>query len=520
MPQPAASADDDDVLGLYPLRDFRLTTGARAGAALQRQAAWYFRDERIAVPAATVPQASFARGMRVDADLRAWAKLPPTASTYPPLVWLAAPDIVRNARCAIDDTTITTATGSLPLRLAPKIAMNRSWFDATSAAFFAVRPCRLHGARDGDAFVARTFWPEDFRLGPQPPALTALSVPDQPAASLRHWMRDSPYGGARAPFAAQTLWRRNGSGDWRRRAVLALVINGAQGDDDEAHGGHFAIATGRIADDGDIGHWLVNNFYSLDVESEKGILPAPVRLADYQGDVNSGQSWYRPSYAIVAVLDDARAALRVQDALHRVYLQFFRHQLAYYHPTANCTSISVDTLRALGLHVPACGATHGVLPWLGLPFIALHERSLARAKLAFDYLTVERTRLMPALAAEAAFASLWALAHGDLAHQGDLGRTLARDLAALAWLRIPQFPSSRAWGNAPALSIAEYRARAPRDPAQAQIIPLPPRAFPDALRDDDLLPPRQPSDTAVAAWGAASLVALPWLAWRRWRRRD
>ena len=516
MPQPATPATADDVLGLYPLRDFRLTTGAKAGAALQRQAAWYFRDERIAVPIATVPQANFARGLRVDADLRAWARLGPTASTYPPLVWLAAPEVVRDARCSADGTAVTTAHGSLPLRLAPRIAMNRSWFDASSAAYFAQRAMRLHGTRDGDAFVARTWWPEDFRLGPHAPALHALPVPGDPAASLRDWMRAMPYGGARAPFAAQTLWRRDAAADWRGRAVLALVINGAQGDDDEAHGGHFALATGRIADDGDIGDWLVNNFYSLDVESEKGVLPAPVRLADYQGDLNSGQSWYRPSYAIVAVLADPRAALRVQDALHRVYLQFWRHQLAYYHPTANCTSISIDALRTLGLHIPACGPTQRALPWLALPAIALHERSLAKARLAFDYLTVERTRLLPALAAEAALARLWALAHGDLRRQGDLGRVLARDLTALAWLRFPQFPSSRAWGGAPAISIAEYRSRAPRDPAQAQIIPLPPRAFPDALRDDDLLPPpRHPSDVAAAAWGALTLAAVAGLVSRR-----
>lgn len=203
-----------------------------------------------------------------------------------------------------------------------------------------------------------------------------------------------------------------------------------------------------------------------------------MRLADYQGDLNAGQSWYRPSYAIVAVLTDERVPLRVQDALHRVYLQFWRHQLAYYHPTTNCTSISVDTLRALGLRIAPCGPTHGVLPWLGFPALVAHARSLAKAKLAFDYLTVERTRLLPALAAEAALASLWALAHGDLRGEGDLGRSLAQDIVGLAWLRLPQFPSSRAWGDAPAVSIAEYRSRAPRDPAQAQVIPLPPRAVP------------------------------------------
>ena len=70
--------------------------------------------------------------------------------------------------------------------------------------------------------------------------------------------------------------------------------------------------------DGRIGDWLVNNFYSLDVESEKGILAAPVPLDNYLGDLNSGQGWYRPSYMLVAVLRDERAAVLVQSALNRV----------------------------------------------------------------------------------------------------------------------------------------------------------------------------------------------------------
>ena len=85
--------------------------------------------------------------------------------------------------------------------------------------------------------------------------------------------------------------------------MLAFIVNGAQGDDDEAHAGHFAIVTGRIADDGAIGDWLVNNFYTLDAESEKGIIAAPVPLDNYLADLNSGQAYYRPSHLLVAVLE-------------------------------------------------------------------------------------------------------------------------------------------------------------------------------------------------------------------------
>ncbi len=298
------------------------------------------------------------------------------------------------------------------------------------------------------------------------------------------------------------------------------MVNGAQGDDDEAHGGHFALVTGRVADDGSIGDWLVNNFYTLDAESEKGIVAAPVPLDNYLSDLNSGQGWYRPSYLVIAVLRDARVPALVQSALNRVYNQFYRHQLTYYHPTENCTSISVDTLRALGWPIPARGPSSRLLAWLGFPVLALKERSIAKAKLSFDYLYADQTRLFPAAAAEEAFASLWALAHGAAgAEASRIQSMLAQDLDALAFVRMPQFPSSRAIGDAPAVTTREYQARIPSDPALVQIVPVPPRPFPAALRDPDLLPPaRHPSDYAMVIWGILSIVGIPLLLWRAWRR--
>ena len=202
------------------------------------------------------------------------------------------------------------------------------------------------------------------------------------------------------------------------------MVNGAQGDDDEAHGGHFAIVTGRVQADGSIGDWLVNNFYSLDVESEKGIIAAPVPLDNYLADLNSGQGWYRPTTMLVAVLHDERAAVLVQSALNRVFNQFYRHQLVYYHPNQNCASISVDTLRALGWEVPARGPSSRVLAWLAIRSSRSRTCSIGKARLAFDYLRTDQTRLMPAAALEEAFASLLAIgrrrrvaaAQGKLAH--------------------------------------------------------------------------------------------------------
>ena len=93
---------------------------------------------------------------------------------------------------------------------------------------------------------------------------------------------------------------------------------------------------------------------------------------------------------------------------------------------------------------------------------------------------------------------------------------------ALAFVRFPQFPSSRTFGDAPAVSTWEYRARVPNDPALAQIVPVPPRPFPAALRDADLLPARWTlADCATLVWCVLSVVGVPLLLWRWWtRRRD
>jgi hypothetical protein len=381
----------------------------------------------------------------------------------------------------------------------------------------------VRGSPTSDGFAARTFWPEDFRVGGAAPAPRTLPAGLPPAEALRSLMREEPRGGAQSPYTASTLWQKAGMpADWTGRPVLALMVNGAQGDDDEAHGGHFALVTGRVQADGQIGNWLVNNFYSLDVESEKGILAAPVPLDNYLGDLNSGQGWYRPSYMIVAVLKDERAAVLVQSALNRVYNQFWRHQLVYYHPNENCASISIDVLRALGWSIPRRGPTSRTLAWLGFPFIALKELSVGKAKLAFDYLRTDQTRLMPAAALEEAFATLLAFGHGT-APSGDefLARMLAEDLEALAFVRFPQFPSSRAFGDAPAVTTWEYKALIPNDPALVQIVPVPPRPFPEALRDPDLIPPAwRPSDYAVLVWGLLTVVGIPFVLWRLWRWRQ
>ena len=511
--------------GLYPASDFRLTDGQCTDCPTIPQALWYFRHETIAVPKPGSPVASFATGVPTPADIRAWlaGREPGAAPEYPPLVWVAAPDVIAGARLSADATTLEHATGTLHASLAPKIALNRSYFDASSAAFFCRRTVKVRGRIADGTIVIRTLWPEDFRLD-RAPASQRLAADLPHPLALRALIRSEPAGGARSPFAASTLWQR----DPARppvppgRAVLGLMVNGAQGDDDEAHAGHFAIVTGRTRDDGAIGDWLVNNFYTLDSESEKGILAAPVPLDNYLADLNSGQGWYRPTHMLVAVLAGDRASALVQAALNRVYNQLWRHQLVYRHATMNCTGISVDVLRTLGWEVPVRGPASRVVAALGFPYFALRERSIAKACVGFDYLTADQTRLMPAAAFEEAGASLLALVAADTAKArktGTLARMLAADLDAVAFVRFPQFPSSRKFGDAPAVTVREFHSRVPAEPGLLQIVPVPPRPFPATLRDPDLLPERRPASSyAAMIWGVLLVVGIPIFLYRRWLR--
>ena len=189
-------------LGLYPAAAFRITTGADANAETGRQALWYFRGESIAVPTNDKPIASFTPGVRVDDDLRGWleARRDSVASDHPPLVWIAAPDVVVGARLADNGTELATTEGDLAFRLTPRIALNRSYYDASSARYFSMRPTKVRGTIASGAIVARTLWPEEFRLAQLPP-LRPLS-PDRPTAlALRERVRADHDGSARSRVA-------------------------------------------------------------------------------------------------------------------------------------------------------------------------------------------------------------------------------------------------------------------------------------------------------------------------------
>ena len=274
---------------------------------------------------------------------------PAAALEFPPLVWVAAPDVVSGARLSADLASLEFSAGSLRASLVPKIALNRSYFDASSAEFFRGRTIKVRGRIADGAIAMRTLWPEDFRIDRAPPRLS-LAADMSTGLALRALMRAEP----RAVREAPSLHRPCGSATRRgTRRRQDVPCSESWSTARRATTTRRTRATSRSSrdgpEDGAIGDWLVNNFYALDSESEKGILAAPVPLDNYLADLNSGQGWYRPSQMLVLVLADDRAAALVQAALNRVYNQFWRHQLAYRHASMNCAGISVDVLRVAGL---------------------------------------------------------------------------------------------------------------------------------------------------------------------------
>jgi hypothetical protein len=52
------------------------------------------------------------------------------------------------------------------------------------------------------------------------------------------------------------------------------------------------------------------------------------------------------------------------------------------------------------------------------------------------------------------------------------------------------------------------------------MVPVPPRPFPETLRDDDLLKPRlHPSDIATRVWGAIAVAGVAAAVYRMLRKR-
>jgi hypothetical protein len=514
-PVAVRDALDATHFGLYDGADFRIVDGACTDCLTIPQALWYFRDDVIAVP--KPEPAGFSSQRTAQQDVREWVQSHPEGDgSRPPLLWLGSPQIVDGVRLDSGAKGLIGAAGN-HLGFAPvkKIDSNLSYFDASSVRHLAGRRLKLRGRVEGDNFVARTIWPADYDLD-----FPRLSYKPLDAGETLVGLVRADGGGANLPLAARVLWQRDAKSarEWAGKPALAFMLNGAQGDDDEAHGGHFAIATGAFGPAGEWGDWLVNNFYNLDSVSEKGIIAATLPMDNYLADLNSGQSWYRPSYLLIAVLRQERAAAIYQQAIGRVYNHFYRHDFRYRHSIANCAGISMQTLRSLGWNIPERGPTSRAKAVVALPFMAAKDLSLQSGRNAYDYLITEQTDLYPFAAFDAAGRDLLQRIAGSGSVATRYENMLRDDLEAVIFVRIPQFPSSRAFGQAPVMSIDEYQERVPKDKAQWKIVPVGPRPFPAEMKDAGA-PADRTLPSLHALYAYAAFVVLCGIGIWRYRAR-
>jgi len=513
---PVMSATEGQ-LGLASAASFRLTGGNCRDCPTPPAALWYFRDDLVAVPKEGMT--GFEKKLRPQDDVRNWAtgRSGQPEGSNPPLVWVGSPAVARGT-LSVEGNALTGAENEvLPLTVVTRIEANRSYFNADSIKYFAARRLKARGSMDGEGrFVARTLWPEDFRLEGK----LLSPKPLRAGESLAELVR-ADGGGADRPLISRVLWQRMaGPVDLASKPVMAFVLNGAQGDDDDAHGGHFAVATGRFGPQGEWDNWLVNNFYNLDSVSEKGIIAASLPMDAYQGDLNSGQSWYRPSYMLVAVFKDGRVPALYQEAIGRVFNHFYRHNFRYNHATANCTGINIETLRSIGWNIPTQGPGDRLKAAVALPYMAIKELSVESGRKAYDYLATEVTDLYPFVGFSAAGEDLLRRIVKNSSPLTPFEQAMASDIEALVYVRIPQFPSSRAMGQAPVASLDEYMARTPADRSKWQIVPVPPRPFPHELRDGENIDEDTPPSGYALAGYAGFLSMLGVGGWKVRRRRS
>ncbi len=482
------SADLGGALGLYAANELQLANGKCQKCPTIPQAKWYFEQEMIAVPAANRYVAGYSPTEAAQQDVRQWFARPGKGDldALPPLVWVGSSQVVTKAALSEDGNHIKLDSGeTMGFGITPKISTNLSYYDASTQKYLSQRPLRLRGetvkeADGSDKFVARTIWPLDFSL-PTTAPLRKLSE-----GETLQTLVQAEQGGAKSAYSTRVLWERKPgqARDWAGKAVIGLMLNGAQGDDDEAHGGHFGVVTGRYEADGNWSRWLVNNFYNLDSFSEKGIVAAVTPMDKYLMDLNNGQSYYRPSYMLVAVLKSDLPARQYQAAINRVYNHFYRHDFVYNHSQANCSGISLDTFRSLGWNVPERGDAGLPKASAAYVYVAATSASLADGRKIYDYLREESTRLYPAVAFDALGNDLLALAQNQTTRTlSNFEKEMGDNLEALIFVRIPQIPSSRAFGLAPVYSFDEFMKQAPTDRSQWKIVPTEPRPFPAQLRD-------------------------------------
>ncbi|MDI1308793.1 MAG: hypothetical protein PSV17_05075 [Methylotenera sp.] len=525
---------EDEKLGLYPENSMALTTGESCtkscAADKPEQMFWYFNKEKIIVKKWYWGADSTDENMAVK-DL-------------PPLIWVGAEGVVTDA-ILTENGKQAQASGSqdMSLRLAPKIATNLSYWNDSTLQFFSQRSVRIRGNWSNETLdfagktskytqplwiTAHTIWPEDYKID-----LLDLLKPLQKEESLKSLVQFEN-GGAKSAYESRLIWAKNThpiENEPRQlagKAVIGFLLNGAQGDDDEAHGGHFAVVTGRMEPSGDYSRWLVNNFYNLASNSEKGIIAAVTPMDKYLDDLNSGQSYYRPSYMLVAVLKTDKVPAQFQASINKTFTHFYRNGSAYDHSRNNCAGISIDTLRTLGWNIPARGVESLLKATAAYFYVSATEMSLTKGRAIYDYLNTETTRLFPAVTFDAVGEDLllganqWSRKlYTDNNPTTPYMRQIGEDIEAIYFVRIPQIPSSRAFGLAPVYSFDQYMQQAPADRSQWKIVPTTPNPLPERLKDGAALKLQSPSllPLPVAAVLIFIIGGLTWLIRKLIKRR-
>ncbi|MDE2489202.1 MAG: hypothetical protein KGM24_00030 [Elusimicrobia bacterium] len=452
-----ASGISDGWLGPYREGDFVLGTGRCPSCRGPLEGKWYFLDDVIATP----------------------------KSGPPAIVWIGSHRLFEHATLLADGLHVRLADGTvMPFQLVPRLATNQSWYDASSLAYLRGRTLRIRGeiAEIGGVptLVARTLWPEDFRLDP---ARLRESMADATSRGIDGLVAADD-GGAKKPFQQELLWERPGEGrDWDGRPVMGFMLNGAQGDDDEAKAGHFSMFTGRVGPHGSMADWMFDNFYDMDTVSEKGIISAMVPMDKYMTDLNAGQSWYRPTDMLVFVMKDDSLTLKIQELFKQRYAQYYAHTIRYDHTKNPCTALIVDPLAQEGWHYPKDGPTPKIVARLFASFVSRIGGGPKAGAEVYGLLRQEPTHLFPRAAFDSLGGDVLSLegAYGaePLGRELDPFEKALRDgLLAVVWVRIPQIPSSRAYGADPAGGVLDYFRRVPLDRSKWRTVPTPPRPFP------------------------------------------
>ncbi len=443
-------------LGLYPEADFDLGTGRCLACNAPVQGKWYFPDEVIATPK------TGAAG----------------------LVWIGSNEMLEGVKLSEDGTTATLKDGTIvPFALVPKIDSNRSFYDASSLEYMRGRTVRVRGefVETGGVrtLVARTIWPEDYRID-----AANLGEADAKNAAGIDALVAADKGGATKEFQTRLLWERPGVNRvWSGMPVMGFMLNGAQGDDDEALAGHSSLFTGRYGPGGSMADWMFDNFYSMDVVSEKGIISSMVPMDKYMADLNSGQSWYRPSYMLVMIMKDARVPLQLQEAFKAQYAKYYAQDIKYDKTHKNCTALIADPVREEGWKFPETGGTPSLIARLVSKAAGLAAKDPAVAEQIYQSLREEPTRSFPRASFNAVGGDLLTLAGAyDAEPSGrkfsPLENMIREDLVAILFVRLPQIPSSRKFGREPVGGVVDYYMRAPKDRSTWQTVPSVPRPFP------------------------------------------